>query len=46
MFGKMVQRFVKPGASFFGDIGNGFDGAVVLLGNPLAPHCRYRVSTG
>jgi hypothetical protein len=32
MFGKMVPRLVEPGASFFGDIGSGFDGGVVLLG--------------
>jgi hypothetical protein len=32
MFGKVVQRLVEPGASFFGDIGSGFDGDVVLLG--------------
>jgi hypothetical protein len=32
MFGKMVQRFVKPGVSYFGDIGSGCDGNVVLLG--------------
>jgi hypothetical protein len=24
MFGKMVQRLVEPGASFFGDVGSGF----------------------
>ncbi|SAM08456.1 hypothetical protein [Absidia glauca] len=28
----MVQRLVEPGASFFGDIGSGFYGDVVLLG--------------
>jgi hypothetical protein len=27
MFGKMVLIPVKPGASFFGDIGSGFNGA-------------------
>jgi hypothetical protein len=32
MSGKMVQRFVEPGASFFGDIGSGFNRDVVLLG--------------
>jgi hypothetical protein len=32
MFGKIVQRLVEPGASFFGDIGSGFNGDVVLLG--------------
>jgi hypothetical protein len=32
MFGKVVHRLVAPGASFFGDIGSGFDGDVVLLG--------------
>jgi hypothetical protein len=31
MFVKMVQRLVEPGASFFGDIGGGFDGDVALL---------------
>jgi hypothetical protein len=28
----MVHRLDEPGASFFGDIGSGFDGDVVLLG--------------
>ncbi|SAM06423.1 hypothetical protein [Absidia glauca] len=28
----MVQRLVEPEASFFGNIGKGFDGDVVLLG--------------
>jgi hypothetical protein len=32
IFGKMVQRLVEPGASFFGDFGSGFYGDVVLLG--------------
>jgi hypothetical protein len=32
MFVKTVQRLVEPGASLFGDIGNGFNGGVVLLG--------------
>jgi hypothetical protein len=32
MFGKMGQRLVETEASFFGDIGSGFDGVVVLLG--------------
>jgi hypothetical protein len=32
MFGRMVQRLVETEASFFGDIGRGFDGDVVLLG--------------
>jgi hypothetical protein len=32
MFGKIKQRLVEPGASFFGDIGSGFDGDVMLLG--------------
>jgi hypothetical protein len=31
MFSKMMQRLVEPGASFFGDIGSGLDGDVVLL---------------
>jgi hypothetical protein len=31
MFGKMVQRLVVPGASFFGESGSGFDGDVVML---------------
>jgi hypothetical protein len=30
-FGKRVQRLVEPGASFFGNIGSGFDSDVVLL---------------
>jgi hypothetical protein len=32
MFGKMVQRLVESGASFFDDIGSSFDNDVVLLG--------------
>jgi hypothetical protein len=32
MFGKMVQRLVEPGASFFGDIGSSFDGDSGLMG--------------
>jgi hypothetical protein len=32
IYGKMVRRIVEPGASFFGDIGSGFDGDVVVLG--------------
>ncbi|SAM05965.1 hypothetical protein [Absidia glauca] len=28
----MVQRLVEPGPPFFGDIGSGFDGGVVLVG--------------
>jgi hypothetical protein len=32
MFVKTVQRLFEPGAFFFGDIGSGFDGDVVLLG--------------
>jgi hypothetical protein len=35
MFGKMVQRLVELGASFFDGIGSGFDGGVVLLGKAL-----------
>jgi hypothetical protein len=31
MFGKIVQRLVEPGASFFGDIGRSFDGDVVVM---------------
>jgi hypothetical protein len=31
MFSKVMQRLVEPGASFFGDIGSGFNDDVVLL---------------
>jgi hypothetical protein len=31
MFGKIVQRLIEPGASFFGDIGRSFDGDVVVM---------------
>jgi hypothetical protein len=32
MFCKRVQILIEPRASFYSDIGSGFDGDVVLLG--------------
>jgi hypothetical protein len=43
MFGKMVQRLVEPGTSFFGDTATGFDDDVVLLSRVVGSFLKTEI---